>query len=172
MRTAGVDRPGRARRRDDWTLGSGHAAQCSCIRNDTATPTTSGVPTDLAITFDDVRRAAVTLQGVAHRTPVITSAALDGRVGATVLLKAENLQRVGAFKFRGAYNAVASLDDATRARGVVTASSGNHAQALALAARLHGIPATILMPQDAPASKRVATEGYGAEVIAFNRYSR
>ena len=103
------------------------------------------------IDLDDVRRAAARLDGVAHRTPVVTSRTLDERTGATVRLKPENLQRVGAFKFRGAYNAVASLAPEERARGVVTASSGNHAQALALSAALHGVPATILMPEDAPA---------------------
>jgi threo-3-hydroxy-L-aspartate ammonia-lyase len=102
------------------------------------------------IGLDDVRRAARRLDGVAHRTPVVTSRTLDERTGATVLLKPENLQRVGAFKFRGAYNAVASLSDEERRRGVVTASSGNHAQALTLAAALHGCRATILMPEDAP----------------------
>ena len=123
------------------------------------------------IELDDVRRAAARLDGVAHRTPVVTSRTLDERAGATVRLKAENLQRIGAFKFRGAYNAVASLAPAERARGVATASSGNHAQALTLAARLHGVPATILMPEDAPASKVAATEGYGARVVRFDRYS-
>jgi threonine dehydratase len=122
------------------------------------------------IDLDDVRRAAARLDGVAHRTPVVTSRTLDERAGATVRLKPENLQRIGAFKFRGAYNAVASLTDEERARGVVTASSGNHAQALALSAALHGIPATILMPEDAPASKAAATEGYGARIVRFDRY--
>jgi threonine dehydratase len=124
------------------------------------------------ISLDDVRAAARRIDGVAHRTPVLTSRALDEATGATVLLKAENLQRVGAFKFRGAYNAVASLSDAERARGVATVSSGNHAQALALAARLHGIPAVILMPDDSPAGKLAATEGHGAEVIRFDRYAQ
>ena len=123
------------------------------------------------IDIDDVRAAARRLHGVAHRTPAIRSRTLDERVGAQVVLKAENLQRVGAFKFRGAYNAVASLSSRDRARGVATVSSGNHAQALALAARLHGVPALILMPEDAPASKVAATEGYGAEVRRFDRYS-
>ena len=123
------------------------------------------------ISFDDVQAAARRIQGAAHRTPVLTSRALDQAVGATVFLKAENLQRVGAFKFRGAYNAVASLSDAERARGVATVSSGNHAQALALAAQLHGIPAVILMPDDAPPGKLAATAGYGAEVIRFDRYA-
>jgi threonine dehydratase len=120
------------------------------------------------IDLDDVRRAAARLEGVAHRTPVITSRTLDERTGAQVRLKPENLQRIGAFKFRGAYNTVASLD---RPRGVVTASSGNHAQALALSAALHDLPATILMPEDAPASKAAATEGYGARIVRFDRYS-
>ncbi len=123
------------------------------------------------ISLDDVQAAARRIEGVAHRTPVLTSRALDEATGATVLLKAENLQRVGAFKFRGAYNAVASLEPAERRRGVATVSSGNHAQALALAAQLHGIPAAILMPDDAPAGKLAATEGYGAEVIRFDRYA-
>jgi threonine dehydratase len=124
------------------------------------------------IALDDVRAAAHRISGVAHRTPVLTSRALDDAVGATVLLKAENLQRVGAFKFRGAYNAVASLSDDERARGVATVSSGNHAQALALAARLLDARAVILMPDDAPAGKVAATEGHGAEVIRFDRYGQ
>jgi threo-3-hydroxy-L-aspartate ammonia-lyase len=115
----------------------------------------------------DVEAAARRLDGVAHRTPVVTSRTL----GRDVWLKAENLQRVGAFKFRGAYNAVSSLTDAERARGVAAVSSGNHAQAVALAAKLCGASATILMPEDAPASKRAATEGYGATVVPFDRYS-
>ncbi|HYI20548.1 MAG TPA: pyridoxal-phosphate dependent enzyme [Solirubrobacteraceae bacterium] len=123
------------------------------------------------IDLDDVRRAARRIEGVAHRTPAVTSRTLDERTGASVVLKPENLQRVGAFKFRGAYNTVASLDPAERARGVVTASSGNHAQALALSAALHDVPATILMPEDAPASKAAATEGYGARIVRFDRYA-
>jgi threonine dehydratase len=123
------------------------------------------------ITFDDVQRAAERLNGVAHRTPVITGRTLDEATGAArVLLKAENLQRVGAFKFRGAYNAVASLSAEERARGVATVSSGNHAQAVSLAARLHECPAVILMPEDAPPGKLAATRGYGAEVVMFDRY--
>ena len=122
------------------------------------------------IGLEDVHAAARRLDGVAHRTPVLTSRALDEATGATVLLKAENLQRVGAFKFRGAYNAVAALGPAERERGVATVSSGNHAQALALAARLHGVAATILMPEDSPPGKLAATRGYGAEVVAFDRY--
>jgi threo-3-hydroxy-L-aspartate ammonia-lyase len=123
------------------------------------------------IELDDVRRAAERLHGVAHRTPAITSRSLDDRVHARVHLKAENLQRVGAFKFRGAYNAIASLSDEERERGVAAVSSGNHAQAVALAARLLGSTATILMPEDAPPNKRAATRGYGAEVIGFDRYA-
>lgn len=118
----------------------------------------------------DVRRAAARLDGVAHRTPVLTSTAVDARVGARLHFKCETFQRGGAFKFRGAYNALASLDEAVRARGVCAASSGNHAQAVTLAARLFGVPAVILMPEDAPALKRAATEGYGAEVVTFDRY--
>ena len=124
------------------------------------------------ISLDDVHAAARRIEGVAHRTPALTSRALDEATGATVFLKAENLQRAGAFKFRGAYNAVASLSDDERGRGVATVSSGNHAQALALAAKLHGAPAVILMPEDAPAGKIAATEGYGAEIIRFDRYGQ
>jgi threonine dehydratase len=119
------------------------------------------------ITIEDVHAAAARMAGVAHRTPLLRSRTLDARVGAPMALKAENLQRTGAFKFRGAYNAVAAL----RPDGVCSVSSGNHAQALALAAREHGARATILMPRDAPASKRAATEGYGAEVVEFDRYT-
>jgi threo-3-hydroxy-L-aspartate ammonia-lyase len=121
----------------------------------------------LAIGMDDVRAAAGRLRGVAHRTPVLTARTLDERCGARVFLKAENLQRIGAFKFRGAWNAISAL---APERGVCTASSGNHAQAVALASALQGTPATILMPKDAPPSKRAATEGYGAEVLEFDRY--
>jgi len=122
------------------------------------------------ISLADVRAAAGRIAGLAHRTPVLTSAALDELAGARVLLKAENLQRTGSFKFRGACNAVASLGEAQRERGVATVSSGNHAQALALAARLHGVRAVILMPDDAPAGKLAATRGHGAEVVRFDRY--
>jgi threonine dehydratase len=123
------------------------------------------------IDFDDVRRAAARIDGVAHRTPVVRSRTLDERAGGPVALKPEGLQRAGSFKFRGAYNTVASLAPAARGRGVTTASSGNHAQALALAAALHGAPAKILMPEDAPASKAAATAGYGAEIVRFDRYA-
>jgi threonine dehydratase len=124
-------------------------------------------PTTLPIALEDVQAAADRIAGLAHRTPLLRSRSLDALVGAPVALKAENLQRVGAFKFRGACNAVAAM----RPEGVCSVSSGNHAQALALAAREHGARATILMPADAPASKRAATEGYGAEVIEFDRYT-
>jgi threonine dehydratase len=126
---------------------------------------------ELPIDLRAVERAAARLKGVAHRTPIVTSRLLDEQVGSRVALKAEGLQRMGAFKFRGAYNAVSQLTAAELAGGVVASSSGNHAQALALAARLCGAPATILMPRDAPASKRAATEGYGAEVVEFDRYA-
>ena len=120
--------------------------------------------------FTDIELAAARLKGVAHRTPVLTSRTLDARLGMQVFLKAENLQRMGAFKFRGGYNAVNVLTDAQRANGVVAFSSGNHAQAVALAAQLHGCRATIVMPHDAPALKLAATRGYGAEVVIYDRY--
>jgi threonine dehydratase len=120
----------------------------------------------------DIQLAAARLKGVAHRTPVLTSRTLDAMLGLNVFMKAENLQRMGAFKFRGGYNAVNALSDSQRGRGVVAFSSGNHAQAVALAAQLHGCQATIVMPQDAPASKLAATRGYGAEVIVYDRYTR
>lgn len=117
---------------------------------------------------DAVEAAARRLDGHAYRTPLVRSRSLDERSGAAVWLKCENLQRTGAFKFRGAYNALASLAPAARRRGVVTHSSGNHAQALACAGRALGIPVTVVMPDNAPAVKRAATEGYGAEVIAYD----
>lgn len=118
--------------------------------------------------FEHVQAAAARLKDHAHRTPIHTSRTLDARVGAQVMLKCENLQRVGAFKFRGAYNAVSLLSAEERARGVLTYSSGNHAQAIALACRLLGVTAHVVMPQNAPATKRAATEGYGAHVIAYD----
>jgi threonine dehydratase len=132
---------------------------------------TMNTDSDLPINPDDVAAAAQRLAGVARRTPVFTSRQLDERVGAQLFLKAEQFQRGGAFKFRGAYNTVSSLGERELARGVVAASSGNHAQALAIAAGLVGTRATIFMPQDAPVSKRAATEGYGARVIEFDRYT-
>ncbi|ODU01618.1 MAG: serine dehydratase [Pseudonocardia sp. SCN 72-86] len=122
-------------------------------------------------TFADVEAAARGLAGVAHRTPVVTSRTLDGMVGASVFLKCENLQRGGAFKFRGAYTALSRLSPEQRAVGVLAYSSGNHAQAVALAARELGMSATIVMPLDAPASKMAATRGYGAEVVTYDRYA-
>ncbi len=119
----------------------------------------------LPVTLDDVRGAAARIEGHAHRTPVLTSRALDALAGRRLFFKCEPFQRVGAFKFRGACNAVMKLDDATARRGVVTHSSGNHAQALALAARVRGIEATIVMPSDAPAVKRAAVAGYGATIV-------
>lgn len=119
-------------------------------------------------TFADVEAAATRLAGIAHVTPVLTSRTLDRELGMQLHLKGEHLQRVGAFKFRGAYNAIAALDPVVRARGVVAYSSGNHAQAIALAAQLHGIPATIVMPANAPRPKREATLGYGASVILYD----
>ena len=118
----------------------------------------------------DIQAAAARIQGVAHRTPVLRSRTLDELLGAQVFMKAENLQRMGAFKFRGAYNAVNALSAAERSQGVVAFSSGNHAQAVALAARMHGCHATIVMPHDAPALKLAATRGYGAEVVIYDRY--
>jgi len=123
----------------------------------------------VSVTYADVEAAAARLEGVAHRTPVATSRLFDELTGAQAFFKCENLQRMGAFKFRGAYNALDSLDDARRRRGVVAFSSGNHAQAVALAGRLLGIPATIVMPADAPAVKVAATRGYGAEVVFYDR---
>lgn len=122
-----------------------------------------------AFALDDVRDAATRLRGIAHRTPVVTSSRLNAEFGVDLHLKCENLQRMGAFKFRGAYNALSRLDDDARAAGVVAFSSGNHAQAVALAARLLGIPATIVMPSDAPAIKLSATKGYGAQVVPYDR---
>ncbi|MFT3953609.1 MAG: threo-3-hydroxy-L-aspartate ammonia-lyase [Piscinibacter sp.] len=121
--------------------------------------------------FSDILAAAARLKGIAHRTPVVTSRTLDQMLGLNVLMKAENLQRMGAFKFRGGYNAVNVLSEEQRARGVIAFSSGNHAQAVALAARLHGCRATIVMPHDAPALKLAATRGYGAEVVLYDRYT-
>lgn len=121
-------------------------------------------------TADDVHAAAGRLAGVAHRTPVLTSTRLNELLGVEVFLKCENFQRMGAFKFRGAYNALVQLDEARRAAGVVAFSSGNHAQAVALSARILGIPATILMPTDAPQTKLEATREYGATVVTYDRH--
>ena len=123
-----------------------------------------------AIAPDDVVSASKLLDGVAHRTPLLESRRLNEQLGGRVLLKAENMQRTGSFKFRGGYNAVANLSDAEKEAGVVAFSSGNHAQGVALGARLHGVSAKIVMPTDAPANKVAATKGYGAEVITYDRY--
>ncbi|MEU8973208.1 threo-3-hydroxy-L-aspartate ammonia-lyase [Streptomyces monashensis] len=124
------------------------------------------------VTFDDVRAAAARLAGVAHRTPVLTSRTLNSLVGTEVFIKCENFQRAGAFKFRGAYNAAAQLPPEQLAKGIAAYSSGNHAQATALAARELGTSAVVLMPEDAPRAKREATAGYGAEIVTYDRYTQ
>jgi threo-3-hydroxy-L-aspartate ammonia-lyase len=123
----------------------------------------------LPLTLDDVRAAAARLHGHIHRTPVVASASLDDATGFRIFLKCENLQRAGAFKIRGALNKLLTLTDADRARGVVAFSSGNHAQGVALAARMVGTSAVICMPTDAPALKLEATRGYGAEIVLYDR---
>ena len=123
------------------------------------------------IELADVQAAARRLEGVAHKTPVFTSRTLDGLAGASVHVKAECFQRGGAFKFRGAYNKISSLAEDVRANGVLAYSSGNHAQAVAIAAGLLGSRATILMPEDAPSAKMEATRGYGAEVVTYDRWT-
>jgi threonine dehydratase len=127
--------------------------------------------TTAPVTLDSIRDAAARLKGIAHRTPVLRSRTLDALVGAEVHLKCENFQRVGAFKFRGAYNAASRLTPEQLSRGIAAYSSGNHAQAVALAARELGTSAVIVMPEDTPASKRGATLGYGAEVVTYDRYT-
>ena len=122
-------------------------------------------------TFDDVRAAAQRLQGHAHRTPVLRSTTLDRRLGAQLFFKCENFQRMGAFKFRGAFNALARLTSEQRRAGVVAYSSGNHAQAVALSAQMLGLSATIVMPHDASPAKLAATRGYGATVLGYDRYN-
>jgi threo-3-hydroxy-L-aspartate ammonia-lyase len=130
----------------------------------------AGPTADLVLpTFADVESAATQIAGVAHRTPVATSRTVNARTGATVFFKCENLQRAGAFKFRGAYNALSRLTADERRRVVVTFSSGNHAQAVALAGQVLDIPRVIVMPSDAPSVKRQATEGYGGEVVVYDR---
>jgi threonine dehydratase len=124
----------------------------------------------LPVSYADIERARERLKGVAHRTPVVTSRTANAATGAQLFFKCENLQRMGAFKFRGAYNALAQFSPQQRKHGVVAFSSGNHAQAIALAARLLDIPATIVMPHDAPQMKIEATRGYGAQVIGYDRY--
>ncbi len=122
-------------------------------------------------TYADVIVAAERIKGFAHRTPVLTSRTMNQEIGAEVFFKCENLQRMGAFKFRGAFNALSRFNERQRKAGVVTYSSGNHAQAIALSASLLGIPATIVMPNDAPAAKMAATRGYGGKVINYDRYT-
>lgn len=125
----------------------------------------------LAISFEDIQRAHETIRTVAHRTPVLRSSTADSMTGAQLFFKCENFQRMGAFKFRGAYNAIASFSPAQRSAGVVAFSSGNHAQGIALAARLLEVPATIVMPYDAPKAKLEATRGYGAQIVQYDRYT-
>ena len=128
--------------------------------------------TDLPLpTYADVCDAAERIAGHAHRTPVLSSRTIDAELGASLFFKCENLQRMGAFKFRGAFNALARFSQQQREAGVVAFSSGNHAQAVALSARLLGMPATIVMPKDAPVAKIEATRGYGGNVVLFDRYT-
>ncbi|MEO8938779.1 MAG: threo-3-hydroxy-L-aspartate ammonia-lyase [Burkholderiaceae bacterium] len=122
-------------------------------------------------TFADVVAAAARIDGHAHRTPVLTSRTADDALGASIFFKCENFQRMGAFKFRGAFNALSCFDARQKRDGVVAFSSGNHAQAIALAARILGMPATIVMPHDAPAMKVAATRGYGGNVVVYDRYT-
>ncbi|WP_431478894.1 threo-3-hydroxy-L-aspartate ammonia-lyase [Massilia eburnea] len=124
----------------------------------------------MSITYEDIVAAAHRIEGHAHRTPVLTSRTANEELGAEIFFKAENLQRMGAFKFRGGFNALSRFNEAQRKAGVVAFSSGNHAQAIALSAKLLGIPATIIMPEDAPASKIAATRGYGGNVVTYDRY--
>ena len=129
-----------------------------------------GPPPIPPISFNDILSASDVLSGKANKTPVITSRTLDDMTGATVFVKCENFQRTGAFKFRGAYNAMSRMQESDKERGVLTYSSGNHAQAIALAGRLLSVNTTIIMPDDAPAIKKAATEGYGARVITYDKH--
>ncbi len=126
---------------------------------------------DIRVTYADVAAAAERLAGRARRTPVLTSRHVDQRTGAQVFFKCENFQRAGAFKFRGAFNALSRLDEDARSRGVLAYSSGNHAQAVALAGQLLGVPALIVMPQDAPQVKVEATRGYGAQIVLYDKHT-
>lgn len=150
--------------------GRERATEAVRVIAEPAGPAAAGTPTDLP-TPDDVHAAAAILRGTAHRTPVLTSRLTDAELGASVLVKAENLQRTGSFKFRGAFHTLSRLGPDERRAGVVAYSSGNHAQAVALAAQLLEVPATIVMPTDAPASKLAATHAYGAEVVSYDRYT-
>lgn len=125
----------------------------------------------LAVSFEDVVKAQERISGIAHKTPVLTSSTVNQRLNAQLFFKCENFQRMGAFKFRGAYNAIAQFTPEQKANGVVAFSSGNHAQAIALAAKLLGVKATIIMPHDSPKIKVAATKGYGAQVVFYDRYT-
>lgn len=133
------------------------------------TSNTSNETKSFSVTYADIEAAAKRLSGVAHQTPVITSRTVNELTKSQVFFKCENFQRAGSFKFRGAYNALSQLSETQKQQGVLTVSSGNHGQAIALAGQLLGIPTTVLMPQDAPEVKQAATRGYGAEVILFDR---
>jgi threonine dehydratase len=135
----------------------------------TSKTSTSTEAKSFPVTYADVEAAAERLAGVAHRTPVLTSRTVNERTNSQVFFKCENFQRAGSFKFRGAYNALAQLSEEQKQRGVLTFSSGNHGQALALAGQLLGIPTTVVMPKNAPEVKLAATRGYGAEVILYDR---
>ena len=124
---------------------------------------------EMRVTYDDIAKAHERIKGAAHRTPVLTSSTADALIGARLFLKCENLQRMGAFKFRGAYNALSQLGPEERKRGVLAFSSGNHAQAVALAGKLLGIKTLIVMPENAPKVKLDATRGYGAEVVTYGK---
>lgn len=137
---------------------------------DSINTSSAATPETLPVSFADVEAAAARLEGIAHCTPVMTSRTADARAEGKLFFKCENLQRGGAFKFRGAYNAIATLTSDQRRRGVVTYSSGNHAQAVALAGRLQGVATTIVMPKDAPAAKVSATREYGGEIVFYDRY--
>lgn len=150
--------------------GEGRPRRVSGCAAGTVGAMTAGA--DPAVGLGDVRAAAARLAGHVHRTPVLTSGTLDRLAGARVLLKSENFQRVGAFKFRGAFNAASTLTPAQRAGGLAAYSSGNHAQAVALTARLLGTTAVILMPLDTPAGKMAAVRDYGAEVVTYDRYTQ
>ncbi len=126
---------------------------------------------NFSVTYTDITTAATRLVGIAHRTPVLTSSQANKKAGAHIFFKCENFQRVGAFKFRGAYNALSCFDENQKRRGAIAFSAGNHAQAMTLAGQLLGISVTIVMPEDAPSQKIAATKGYGAEVILYNRYT-
>jgi threonine dehydratase len=144
--------------------------QFEAIVNSNSLPSGPTMNTLTLPVFDDVAAAAQRIKGHAHKTPVMTSRIVNEELGAEVFFKCENLQRMGAFKFRGAFNALSKFDARQRKAGVVAFSSGNHAQAIALSAKLLGIPATIIMPHDAPVSKVAATKDYGGNVVIYDRY--